>query len=534
MSQVTSTPSALPHATASQSERGFRSLLAFIMPALVLTALGGIGYWGHHTNWQFITGGVVPKGEVPAATWCNEHGVTEEECIVCNPELKPGDMEVSWCKEHGVHVCPLCNPLVIQARAVKEVPDYRKRVEEALALQPRQENVSSCQAHKHPVQFGSIEAVKKAGVDVEPVEQRPMTETISAVGEITYDQTKLARVASRVPGTVARVLVGVGDRVNEGDVLALVDAAEVGRAKADLLDALSKIDLGEQNVQRLEPLAAEQIIPGVRLLEARTALEQSRIAARRAQQALVNLGLDVSVNELRSLPVDKRVEEIQFLGLPAELRDHLPATATTSNLLPLLAPLTGVVIERRVVSGEVIDPSHHLFDLADTNEMWLTFNVAMEDAHFLRKGQKVRFQPDGGRKPVEAAIDWISTDVNQQTRTVGVRATVPNLDGTLRNETFGEGQIVLRENPVAIVVPNSAIHSDGNCSIVFVRDKRYFQNDSPKFFHTRTVRLGATKGGYTEILAGVWPGEVIANEGSGVLRAQLLKASLGAGCTCHH
>lgn len=534
MSQVISpSSSTIPRSDSAPAERGARYWLGFVTPAVVLAALGAIGYWGHRTDWQFASASSSPVVGLTPVSWCEEHGVTEEECVVCQPGLLPVDAPVEWCKEHGVHACPLCNPAIIQAREPKQLDGQRERVAEALALRQRAENVSSCQSHRHPVQFGSAEAVKKAGVEVEPVELRPMTETVAAVGEITYDQTKLARVAARVPGTVGRVLVAVGDRVEKGDVLALIDAAEVGGAKADLLNALSRIDLSQQNVARLTPLKEQQIIPGIRLAEAETALEQARISAQRAQQELVNLGLNVSIDELRSLPADKRAEEIQFLGLPNDVRRELSNSASSSNLLPLTASLTGTVIECNVVAGEVIDPSRHLFELADIDQMWLTFNVALEDAHFLRRGQKVRFQPDGHSTAVEATIDWISTDVNDQTRTVAVRAIVPNPEGTLRNETFGTGQIVLRENPEAIVVPTSTIHSDGNCSIVFVRDKRFFGEKTPKFFHTRTVRVGAVSDGYTEILAGVWPGEVIATKGSGVLRAQLLKASLGAGCTCH-
>lgn len=535
MSQAT-TPSSptIPRASAAPTEHRARSWLSFASPLLVLSGLATVGYWGHHTNWQFSISSSTSAEGSASASWCNEHGVTEEACIVCRPELLPVDAPVEWCKEHGVHACPLCNPAIIQSRNPVKLPYYRERVSEALALRPRLENVRDCQKHRHPVQFGSPEAVKKAGIEVEPVELQPIVESIGAVGELTYDGTKLGRVAARVPGTVARVLVRVGDHVEKGDVLALVDAAEVGKAKADLLDALARIDLGEQNVARLAPLKEQQIIPGIRLLEAKTALEQSLISAQRAQQALANLGLNVSIDELRSRPADERAEEIQLLGLPADLRHDDSLFANSSNLLPITASLTGTVIECRVVAGEVIDPSQHLFELADTDQMWLSFNVALEDAHFLKKAQKVRFQPDGGGQVVEANIDWISTAVSDQTRTVAVRATVPNPNGLLRNETFGRGQIVLRENPEAIVVPTSAIHSDGTCSIVFVRDKRHFEKDTPKFFHTRTVRLGASKDGYTEILAGVWPGEVIATKGSGILRAQLLKASLGAGCTCHH
>jgi cobalt-zinc-cadmium efflux system membrane fusion protein len=117
---------------------------------------------------------------------------------------------------------------------------------------------------------------------------------------------------------------------------------------------------------------------------------------------------------------------------------------------------------------------------------------------------------------------------------VAVRATLENLDGELRANTFGTGRIVLREEPRAIVVPNEAIHWDGDCSIVFVRDKNWFQKDAPKFFHVRKVRLGVREDGATEIIAGLLPGEVIASKNSYVLQAQLLKSNLGAGCGCAH
>ena len=104
----------------------------------------------------------------------------------------------------------------------------------------------------------------------------------------------------------------------------------------------------------------------------------------------------------------------------------------------------------------------------------------------------------------------------------------------MRNETFGTGEIILREAPEAVVVPSEAVQWDGSCFVVFVRDKNYFAKDHPKLFHTRSVRPGVTKDGRTEIIAGLLPGEVVATQGSSVLRSQILKNNLGGGCTCGH
>ena len=126
---------------------------------------------------------------------------------------------------------------------------------------------------------------------------------------------------------------------------------------------------------------------------------------------------------------------------------------------------------------------------------------------------------------------WISTAADQQTRMVAARAELPNPQGQLRDETFGAGRIILREEGEAVAVPHEAIHWEGCCQVVFVRDKGYFDSSqSPKVFHVRTVRLGAKSEKAVEIIAGVLPGEVVATKGSDVLRAELLKNNLGEGC----
>ncbi|MEO8495165.1 MAG: efflux RND transporter periplasmic adaptor subunit, partial [Planctomycetota bacterium] len=95
--------------------------------------------------------------------------------------------------------------------------------------------------------------------------------------------------------------------------------------------------------------------------------------------------------------------------------------------------------------------------------------------------------------------------------------------------SFGAGQIILRDEPDAIIAPNDAIHWEGCCHVAFVRDKNFLDKDSYKVFHTRMVRPGITNGDYTEVIAGLLPGEVVVAKGSGVLRAELLKGNLGAG-----
>jgi cobalt-zinc-cadmium efflux system membrane fusion protein len=68
---------------------------------------------------------------------------------------------------------------------------------------------------------------------------------------------------------------------------------------------------------------------------------------------------------------------------------------------------------------------------------------------------------------------------------------------------------------------------------VFVRDKHFFEEGAPKFFHVRQVRIGALQGDYVELLSGALPGEVVAASGSNVLLGHILRSEFGAGCGCH-
>lgn len=507
---------------------------------LVIALLVGIGTYGHHSGWKlpkFST--LAGNGVAEREDWCEEHGVPESQCVECRPELLPRGKDYGWCKEHGVQDCPLCHPDVAQLKQKPVITDAdRQRAARATGIDRRlvaaagSENNPICKNYRRRIQFASLEAVKKAGVDVELVELRPISESVSANGEITYDQTHFAGLASRQPGTVWLVEKNVGDHVSRGDVLAFVEAAEVGRAKTELIQALAEDDLQKKIVERLIPASSDGAVPGRQLEKARAEHVQAQARLLSAQQALVNLGLPVEIEELRGLPEDKLVRQLQVLGLPTSVAKRSSPAEITSNLLPLKAPMDGIVVARHAVVGEVVDASRVMFQLADTSRMWLSLSIPLEEADKLALGLPVRFRPDGGRTDVGGQLVWISTTADQRTRMVAARAELPNPQGQLRNETFGAGRIILREEPEAITVPNEAVHWEGCCHVVFVRDKGYFDKGSPTVFHVRTVRLGARTEKFTEIVAGVLPGEVVAAKGSDVLRAELLKNNLGEGCCC--
>ena len=528
----TATPP-LPKVVPEGHTPGFWHRLRGAVPtAIVIAVLGGLAAWGHSNDWKLPKfSSLAGTGVSDGVRWCEEHGVPEAQCVECNPDLMPRGPDYGWCKEHGVHNCPLHHPDVAHSKeaAVVSQADF-DRARTALALIDRRPNNSACKIYQARIQFASFDSLKKAGVDVELVGRQPMSESIPGNGEITYDATRFANVSPRVAGTIWRVEKNVGDRVRVGEVLALVDAMVIGQAKGELIDALVQESLQRRTVERFKNLG-EGVVAGRQIIEAKAALEKAEVRVLAAQQALSNLGLTVEPETLKALPHEGQLERLRALGVEDVFDSKPKQVPTTANLLPIRSPMDGVIVAREVVAGAVVDTTKVLFQIADISQMWVTLNVPLEKADKLSMGLPVVFRPDGRDEEVIGKLSWISTAVDSQTRMVQARAELSNPDGRLRDETFGSGKIILREEPEAIVVPNEAVHWEGCCQMVFVRDKHFFDSpESPKVFHLRTVRVGATDDKFTELIVGVLPGEVVATKGSDVLRAQLLKNSLGEGC----
>ena len=497
---------------------------------LVLAAAGAVGWWGHKNEWKLPKfsqlGGAVKDQD----DWCGEHNVPESRCVECDDSLMPKAEARGWCKLHGVPECVLCNPELAQLTPTPVVSDAdRDRAKRALDFADRPANTAICQKHLRRIQYATAADAKKAGVETDLVWTAPAVEFVAAPGEIGYDQTKVAHLSARSPGNVWKVFKHLGQEVRAGEVLALVDAAEVGKAKAELLQAVASLRTREQVVAG----STGGVVSAAKVREAEAAVVEAEIRVTAGCQALTNLGLRVEEAETKSLSGEQLRAKLHLLGLPPETaRDIDPKTAP-NTLLPLVAPLDGRVMSREVVAGEVVDTARLLFEVVDTRSLWLTLDVKAEDAGRVKVGQTVRFRPDGGTGELSASLTWRSSQADPKTRTVKVRADLADPDQKLVANTFGAGRVIFREEEKAIAVPNEAVQWDGCCHVVFVRDKDYRSSEF-KVFHVRKVRLGVRGEKTTEVIAGVLPGELVVTKGSGLMLNELLRGELGEGCACCH
>jgi cobalt-zinc-cadmium efflux system membrane fusion protein len=280
---------------------------------------------------------------------------------------------------------------------------------------------------------------------------------------------------------------------------------ELGQAKADYLAALPLVELWTETLARNRGLSERGLVAEKLILEAETELRRAKAETIKVGQRLRNLGLDRQ----------------QIAALDDEDEEE-------RNLLKIIAPLDGTVVRRDAVAGEAIEPTSEIFAVADLAQVWVHLDVYEKDLPRLRVGQSVTFRV-AGLAPAKftGAVAWIDAEVNERTRTIRVRGELENTDGLLRAHMFGQGEIAVGEPHQSLVVPRDAVQWEGTSYVVFVQK----QPDQPDQFEPRRVLIGRQDGDRFELpWADLRTGELVVTTGSFLLKTEIMKGSIGAGC----
>lgn len=438
---------------------------------------------------------------------CTEHGVPEALCSRCNPALVPAfKVEGDWCAAHSVpeSQCLKCNPALVSTGAGKTSTEIKSDTNSSFPAsdlpRSRRPPDQTCLKNILRVRFPSADTAKKAGLQLARIQRREVSHIISCNAEVAYDGNRYAHLASRAPGVVWQVNKDLGDIVAAGDVLAIVDSAGLSTAKAEYLQALALVSLWKRNHSREQALLKKRVSTEREVLEAETRLTESRIARARADQRLKNLGL----SEKDIADLDKNPD--------------------TYSQLALTAPFAGTIVERAAVVGEVVGTSSELFAIADTSRMWAILDVYEEDLSYVHTGLQVTVNVEGSRsEPLEGIITWVSAYVDHRTRTLKARVELANSDGMLRAGMFATAHVKVRGPELVLVVPKSAVQWEGCCNVVFIRK-------SDVLYEPRKVRLGYDMGNWFVVEEGLEIGEQVVTTGSFLLKTEILKGSIGAGC----
>lgn len=466
---------------------------------VVLGTLGLMAVYGHETDWTFLP-----------SQWGKHHAHHHDHVESAeNPDGHPAD------------------PVVTAAAA-----DATDQASEDQFSSPAA-TPGSAASQGDRIHVDS-ETQGDSFINVQPVIERHMEEYVVAPGAMTYVRNGVAALAARVPGTVWRVEKRLGDIVRQGEILVILDASAVGDAKAEFLESLVSAELKQLTVNRLE--SAGEAVAARQLAEARSALRQAIVARFNAQQALINLGFSIRHEDFDDLSDIERSRKIHFLGLPSELADTLDRAATSANLIPVLAPFDGVVIKSDIVRGEVVSPERSELAIADIKRMLLRLNINKEDALRVAVGQPIEYVADGIPGALKCTVNWISTELDDKTRTLQALAEVDNplVDGDgdgishrlLKANTYGVGRIRVRNQPVAIAVPAMAVQWDGEKHFVFVEERASDDDTDAGIYSQRVVVPGTVDDGFVEIIKGVASGERVVVDGSHMLKSEMMTRRL--------
>ncbi|MDD2108383.1 MULTISPECIES: efflux RND transporter periplasmic adaptor subunit [Pseudomonas] len=328
----------------------------------------------------------------------------------------------------------------------------------------------------------SIAQIEAAGVQLANAGPRELGTAISFPGEIRFDEDRTAHVVPRVPGVVESVQAELGQAVKRGQVLAVIASQQISDLRSEQQAAQRRLELARLTFQREQQLWQERISAEQDYLQARQALQEAEIALANARQKVAAVG---------------------------------PAGA--GNRYELRAPFDAVVVEKHLTVGEVVDETSNAFTLSDLSRVWATFAVAPRDLDKVTTGRNVTVSaPDLGAQ-VEGKVNYVGSLLGEQNRAATVRATLANPNGAWRPGLFVNVAVSVERFNAAVVVPQSALQTWEEQTVVFARTEEGFE--------VRPVKTGRRDAGQVEITTGLAAGTQVAAAGSFVLKSELGKGS---------
>lgn len=365
----------------------------------------------------------------------------------------------------------------------------------------------------------SEKAVEAIDLKTVEVKHAPEPDPLLLPGYLSVDPSRLVPIHSRFPGQVVEIgmvetrgadgrvkrrLLRYGDSVQEGDLLAIVWSTDIGQKKSELVDALSKLSLDETVLANLNK--APGAIPPIKFDMVRRDVEADKIQVNSAMRTLRSWRLEED-------EIDAVVQEAK------QLHDAHQQTAAARSWseLPIRSPRTGVVLEKNVNVGEVVDTTDNLFKIADLTTIQVLAHVYEEDLPVLEQLKpedrqwKIDLKSDPNDPPRPGTFELIGDVLDSVTRTGPVIGWIDNADRKLRVNQFVTATINLPADPAMVAVPTSALIEEGQTAAVFV------ETDAAAHEVTRRV-VAVTRRGKDQVFIRSEPDELERKEGAEPLK----------------
>lgn len=328
----------------------------------------------------------------------------------------------------------------------------------------------------------NADQIKAAGITVTKIGQGGLAKEVSVPGRIITAADRMAKVVPRVGGIVIEAKKNLGDAVEKGEILALIESREVAEAIAEHQAAKESKELTNTIYLREKEYWEKRVIPQKNYLDAQNDLQEANINLNLTKQKLQALGHDGDANNTR---FDR-----------------------------LKSPLAGRIIARELTLGEYVDGTHEAFTVADLSVLWVEIAVAPNDLPFVSEGQAVAIS--AGVKKAEGKLIFLSPAIDPETRTAKAIVELDNAKGEWRPGEFANAAIATASHEASITIPKDAVQNIEGQNVVFVQTAEGFEK--------RLVSLGREDSRNAEIISGLKAGESIAASGTFTLKAELGKS----------
>jgi len=319
-------------------------------------------------------------------------------------------------------------------------------------------------------------------VQVVTVEPTTLKRTLRLTGTVAYNAFNTTPVITQVGGPVSRILVVPGEHVKTGQPMLDVSSPDYSQLLDAYLKAADSFRLAEKNFSRAQELYQHHAIAERDLEQAESDRNQAQADLNAAEQGMKILGIKD----------------------PTDL-----AKAPSSALIPVLAPISGQVVERLVSPGQVVQAGQtQAFTISDLSTVWVLANVYQTDLAHVQSGEDVVVQTDAYPESFHGRISYVSPALDPNTRTLQARIIVDNPGEMLKRDMYCTVSVTAGSISNVIAVPDSSILRDDN-NQPFV----YIANGANQFGR-RDVELGASQDGLIQVLKGISAGERVVGDGS--------------------
>jgi cobalt-zinc-cadmium efflux system membrane fusion protein len=311
-----------------------------------------------------------------------------------------------------------------------------------------------------------------AQLQLADVSIRPVAETLRVAGRIDFDEQRLARIGATVTGRVTQIDALLGQEVKKGEVLARLNSSELSSQQLAYLKARSQLELNRRNAERAKALYEADVIAAAEV-------------QRRASE------YQISVAETRAA-----ADQLHILGVSPAAVERLGKDGAVDSVTPVVATLAGVVVERKLAQGQVVQPADTLFVVADLSRLWAVAQVPEQQVSQVKVGQSVSIEvPALGNERLVGKLIFVGQTINPETRTVLVRTELDNHDGRLKPAMLAS--MLIEAKPVErMVVPSSAVVRESDEDHVFVAE-------GDGVFRLLKVKLGPELAGMRVVLSGL-------------------------------